>query len=113
MVTMGVKNTEIQFSRNDGITAWPAIVSLAESPARAGLIYAGTDDGNLSVTRDGGRTWDNVTAKLPGLPKGIYVSEVVPSHFEEGVVYATFDGHRQNDFHTHIYASRDHGQTWR
>jgi photosystem II stability/assembly factor-like uncharacterized protein len=113
ILTMGVKNSEIRFSRNDGIAAWPAIVSLAESPKRAGLIYAGTDDGNVSVTRDGGKTWDNVTPKIPGLPKGIYVSELVPSRFEEGVVYATFDGHRQNDFATHIYASGDYGQTWR
>jgi len=110
---MGVKNTEVRFSRNDGISAWPTIVSLAESPKRAGLIYAGTDDGNVSVTRDGGKKWDNVTSKIPGLPKGIYVSELVPSRFEEGVVYATFDGHRQSDFKTHIYASADYGQTWR
>ena len=113
IVTMGVKGSDIRFSRNDGISAWPTIVSLAESPMRAGLIYAGTDDGNLSVTLDGGKTWANVTEKVPGLPQGTYVSEVVPSRFEEGVVYATFDGHRQNDFRTYIYASADHGQTWR
>ena len=113
IVTMGVKGSDIRFSRHDGISAWPTIVSLAESPKRAGVIYAGTDDGNLSVTRDGGKTWVNVTEKVPGLPKGTYVSEVVPSRFEEGVVYATFDGHRQNDFRTYIYASADHGQTWR
>lgn len=113
VVTMGVKNSEIRFSRNDGIQAWPTIVSLAESPKRPGLIYAGTDDGNVSVTRDGGKAWDNVTEKIPGLPEGIYVSEVVPSRFDEAVVYATFDGHRINDFTTHIYVSGDYGQTWR
>jgi len=113
IVTMGVKGSDIRFSRNDGIAAWPAIVTLAESPKRAGLIYAGTDDGNLSVTRDGGRKWDNVTSKIPGLPRGIYVSEVVPSRHGEAVVYATFDGHRQNDFKTYIYASGDYGQTWK
>ncbi|MDQ3171811.1 MAG: glycosyl hydrolase, partial [Acidobacteriota bacterium] len=111
--TMGVKNTAITFSRNDGIGAWPTIVSLAESPTRAGLIYAGTDDGNVSVTRDGGAKWENLTSRIQGIPKSIYVSEVVPSRFDEGVVYATFDGHRQNDFGTHIYASSDYGQTWR
>ena len=51
--------------------------------------------------------------KIAGVPKGMYVSEVVPSRFEEGTVYATFDGHRQNDFETYIYASHDFGQTWR
>ncbi len=107
---MGVKNTETRFSRNDGIGAWPTIVSLAESPKRAGLIYAGTDDGNVSVTRDGGAKWENLTSRIQGIPKSIYVSEVVPSRFDEGVVYATFDGHRQNEFGTHIYASSDYGQ---
>ena len=113
IVTMGVKGSEIRFSRNDGIRDWPTIVALAESAKRPGLIYAGTDDGNVSVTRDGGKKWDNVTSKIPGLPEGIYVSEVVPSRFTEGVVYATFDGHRLNNFKTYIYASSDFGQTWR
>ncbi len=113
IVTMGVKGSDIQIARNDGIAAWPAIATFAESPKRAGLLYAGTDDGNLQVTRDAGKTWTNVIDKIPGLPKGIYVSRVVPSRFDEGTVYATFDGHRQNDFEPYIYASGDYGQTWR
>jgi photosystem II stability/assembly factor-like uncharacterized protein len=113
ILTMGVKGSEITMARNDGIQAWPAIVSLAESPKRIGLLYAGTDDGQLAVSRDGGKNWTQVIDKLSGLPKGIYVSEVVPSRFDEGTVYATFDGHRQNDFGTYIYASNDFGQTWR
>ncbi len=111
--TMGVKGSEIQFSRHDGIQAWPAIVSLAESPKRAGLLYAGTDDGLLSVTRDGGKNWAQVVDKVPGVPKGTFVSEVVPSRFDEGTVYVTFDGHRVNDFETWIFASSDYGQTFR
>ncbi len=113
IVTMGVKGSEITIARNDGIAAWPAIVSLAESPKRAGLLYSGTDDGNMHVSRDGGKTWTAIVEKVPGVPQGIYVSEVVPSRFDEGTVYATFDGHRQNDFQTHVYASGDFGQTWR
>ena len=77
------------------------------------MLYAGTDDGNLAVTRDAGKTWTQVIEKITGVPKGVYVSEVVPSRFDEGTVYATFDGHRQNDFETYIYASNDFGQTWR
>ena len=111
--TMGVKGSEIQFSRHDGIQAWPAIVSLAESPKRAGLLYAGTDDGLLSVTRDGGKNWAQVVDKVPGVPKGTFVSEVVPSRFDEATVYVTFDGHRVNDFETWIFASSDYGQTFR
>ncbi len=113
IVTMGLKGSEIRISKHDGISAWPTIVSLAESPKRAGLLYAGTDDGHLAVSRDGGKTWNDVIANVPGLPQGIYVSEVVPSRFDEGTVYATFDGHRQNDFETYIYASSDYGRTWR
>ena len=111
--TMGVKGSEIQFSRHDGIAAWPAIVSLAESPKRAGLLYAGTDDGNLAVTRDGGKTWTQIVDKVPGVPKGTFVSEVVPSRFDESTVYVTFDGHRLNDFETRIFVSNDFGQTFR
>jgi hypothetical protein len=113
IVTMGAKNSETRISRNDGIAAWPTIVSLAESPKRPGLIYTGTDDGVLSVTRDAGKTWTNVFGKIPGVPAGTFVSEVVPSRFDENMVYATFDGHRQNDFGTYIFASSDAGQTWR
>jgi photosystem II stability/assembly factor-like uncharacterized protein len=113
IVTMGVKGSDIRFSRNDGISQWPAIVSLAESPKRPGLLYAGTDDGHVAVTRDMGKSWTRITDKFQGLPKGIFVSELVPSRFDEGTVYATFDGHRQNDFGTWIYVSNDFGQTWR
>ena len=110
--TMGVKGSEIRISRNDGIRDWPAIVSFAESPKRAGVYYAGTDDGNLQVTRDGGKSWAKIFDKLQGAPKGVFVSEVVPSRFNEGTVYVTLDGHRQNDYETYIYASNDFGQTF-
>jgi photosystem II stability/assembly factor-like uncharacterized protein len=113
IVTMGVKGSEINIAKNDGIQAWPTVVSFAESPKRQGLLYAGTDDGNLQVSRDTGRSWTNVIDRVVGVPKGVWVSEVVPSRFDEATVYATFDGHRQNDFDTYIYASGDYGQTWR
>jgi photosystem II stability/assembly factor-like uncharacterized protein len=113
IVTMGVKGSDIRFSRNDGISQWPAITSLAESPMRAGVLYAGTDDGNVAVTRDMGKSWTRITDRFPGLPKGLFVSELVPSRFNEGTIYATFDGHRDGDFDTWIYASSDFGQTWR
>jgi photosystem II stability/assembly factor-like uncharacterized protein len=113
IVTMGVKGSEIQFSRNDGIAAWPALTSLAESPKRAGVLYAGTDDGSLAVTRDGGKSWTPIYDNVAGAPKGLFVSEVVPSKFDEGTVYVTLDGHRENNFETWIYASSDYGQSFR
>ena len=84
IVTMGVKGSDITISRDDGIVAWPTIVSLAESPKKPGVIYAGTDDGALQVTRDAGKTWTNVIDKVPGVPKGVFVSEVVPSRLRRG-----------------------------
>src|SRR5207237_186692 len=79
IVTMGVKGSDITIAKNDGIQAWPTIISFAESPKRAGILYAGTDDGNVQVSRDSGRSWTNVVDKIPGLPKGIWISEVVTS----------------------------------
>ena len=112
IVTMGVKGSDIRIAKDDGIQAWPTIISFAESAKRAGVAYAGTDDGHLNVSRDGGRSWSDVADQIPGLPKGIWVSEVVPSRFDEATAYATFDGHRQNDFETYLYVTHDFGQTW-
>jgi photosystem II stability/assembly factor-like uncharacterized protein len=111
VVTMGLKGSDITISKNDGIQAWPTIIAFSESPKRPNLLYAGTDDGIVQVSRDG-KSWTNVTDKIPNLPKGMWVSEVVPSRYDEGTVYATFDGHRQNDYETYIYVSKDFGQTW-
>ena len=103
---MGVKGSEITIAKQ---RRHPGVADRSSrSPSRRSapdLIYAGTDDGNVQVSRDGGRSWTNVTRQDSGLPKGIWVSEVVPSRFDEGTVYATFDGHRQNDFETYIYVS--------
>jgi photosystem II stability/assembly factor-like uncharacterized protein len=112
-VIMGVKDSEVRIQRNDGISSWPTIVSLAESPKQPGLYYTGTDDGVVSMTKDGGKNWENITARLPGFPKGAWVSEVVPSRFDAGTVYVTVDAHRLNDYDTHIWVSNDFGATFR
>ena len=109
---MGVKGKEIVIARNDGVGSYGNIVTFAESSRKAGLYYAGSDDGVVSVSRDDGANWANVTAKIPGLPANTYVSRLAPSRFEEGTVYATFDGHRGNDFNSYVYVSRDYGQSW-
>ena len=106
---MGIKDSDIHISPNDGISAWPTIVALAESPKMPGVIYAGTDDGQVQVTRDGGKTWTNVTEHLPGLPKGGWISAVVPSRYDAGTVYVTSDSHRIGDFETHIWVSTTSG----
>ena len=112
VVTMGVKGSDIRIAKDDGIQAWPTIISFAESSKRQGILWAGTDDGNVQVSRDTGRSWTNVTANIQGLPKGIWISEVVPSRFDEGTAYVTADGHRQNDFESYVFVTHDFGQTW-
>jgi len=100
-------------SRNDGVVHFGTITTLAESPLRAGVLWAGTDDGNLHVSRDGGATWTNVAAKVPGVPKGTYVSRVEASRTGEGAAYVSFDGHRSNDFGIYLFFTSDYGQTWK
>jgi photosystem II stability/assembly factor-like uncharacterized protein len=113
LVIMGVSGRNITVARNDGMSSFGNITALAESPRRAGLMYAGTDDGNVHVSPDGGATWKNVTSRVPGVPKLIYVSRLTPSAFADGTVYASFDGHRSDDFKPYVYVSTDFGETWR
>ncbi len=100
-------------SRHDGVQQWPTITTLVESPRNKDILWAGTDDGNLHVTRDGGKTWKNVFSKVPGVPKGTYVSRVIGSQHADGTAYVTFDGHRSNDFGIYVYATTDFGETWK
>ena len=110
---MGVMLNDDTLSRNDGISAYGQITTISESPLVQGLLYVGTDDGNIQVSRDGGESWNNVAANLPGGDDEIYVTRVVSSHHAEGRVYATLDGHRNDDFATYAFASDDYGKTWR
>jgi hypothetical protein len=89
------------------------IYTIAESPRDARVIWVGTDDGNIQVTRDGGATWSNVVAHVPELPPGTWVSHVEASPHAAGRAYATFDGHRTGDMATHVYRTDDYGATWR
>lgn len=89
------------------------VVSLNESPVRAGILYAGTDDGNLWLTRNDGANWENLTGHAPGVPAKTYVSRVEPSRFDSATVYVTFDNHRENDFKPYVYVSNDFGKTFR
>ena len=111
---MGLRGTDIRIARNDGISSWPTIVSLAESPKQPGMIFTGSDDGLVAMSKDGGKTWDRDLAnRMPGFPKGTWISEVVPSKFDANTVYVTVDGHRLNDYNTYVYASTDAGATFR
>ena len=100
-------------SRHDGVEEYPTITTISESPVSANVLWAGTDDGNLQVTRDGGKTWKNVALKAPGPAKGTYVSRVVASKYSEGAAYAAFDGHRNDDYGIYLFATTDYGETWK
>ncbi len=113
MQIMGQMGSVAMLSKNDGISFWATVVSLGESPKQAGLYFTGSDDGVVSMSRDGGAKWENVTSRLPGFPKWGYVSEVVPSKFDANTVYVTVDAHREGDFRTYMWASSDMGTTWR
>lgn len=88
------------------------IISISESPLIPGVIWAGTDDGNVQLTRNGGAGWTNVRAAITAVPKGIWVSRVEASRFDAGTCYVTFDGHRSDDFHTYVFKTTDYGKTW-
>jgi photosystem II stability/assembly factor-like uncharacterized protein len=88
------------------------IFAIAESPKNPSVIWVGTDDGNLQVTRDGGKSWTNVVKNVPGLPAGTWVSSVEPGHFDEATAYATFDGHMTGDMKPWVFRTTDFGRTW-
>jgi hypothetical protein len=109
---MGVRGDQPMMSVNDGIDTYGNITILAESPLERGVIWVGTDDGNVQLSRDDGATWTNVVGTIRGLPARTYVSRVEPSAHVAGRVYATFDGHRNDDYAPYVYASEDYGRTW-
>ncbi len=88
------------------------IYSISESPKQKGLIWVGTDDGNLQLTRDGGKTWTNVVGNIPGLPKNSWVSWVHASNFSAGTAYAAFDRHTFGDMAPYVFKTTDYGKTW-
>jgi photosystem II stability/assembly factor-like uncharacterized protein len=104
------KNT---LSRHDGVQEYPTITTLSESPLTPNVLWVGTDDGSLQVTRDGGKNWKNVASRVPGVPKGTYVSRVVASKAGEGAAFVTFDGHRSDDYGIYIFATNDYGESWK
>jgi len=100
-------------SRHDGVEEYPTITTLSESPLTPNVLWVGTDDGNVQVTRDGGKTWKNVALRVPGVPKGTYVTRVVASKYAEGAAFVTFDGHRTDDYNVYLFQTSDYGETWK
>ena len=112
LALMGVTGKNIRLSKNDGVSAYPTLVALSESPRKPGLYYAGADDGMVHVSRDGGRTWADISGRFPGLPEHASAGRLVASSFDEAWAYATFNNHRADDYAPYVYVTKDYGATW-
>ncbi|HSW30213.1 MAG TPA: hypothetical protein VLH75_12080 [Longimicrobiales bacterium] len=107
-----VRGEKCILSRNDGVTNYGTATTVAESPLVPGILWVGTDDGNIQVSKDGGATWAEVGKNIPGGTKEYYVSRVEASWFDAGTAYASLDGHRSDDLAPYVYVTRDYGTTW-
>jgi len=97
---------------NSSAEMYTTIYSISESPKNGQIIWVGTDDGNVQITRDGAKTWTNVVANVSGLAKNSWVSTIEASRFDEATAYATFDRHTFGDMRPYVYKTTDYGQTW-
>ncbi|MBS1975902.1 MAG: hypothetical protein JST46_00930 [Bacteroidetes bacterium] len=88
------------------------ILTIAPSPLDKSLIWIGTDDGQVQLTRDGGKTWSNLTSRIIGLPKGAWIPQIRASGYKAGEVFVVVNNYRQFDFKPYLFRSRDYGQTW-
>jgi photosystem II stability/assembly factor-like uncharacterized protein len=103
---MGVLGSERTLSKNDGEQSFSEITTTAESPLDPKILWVGTDDGNIQVSRDGGRTWSETS------PLKTYVTRVIASAARPGVAFATLDAHRDGDLRPYVYRTEDFGRTW-
>ena len=98
---------------NSGAENHTTIFTIAESPIDDNVIWVGTDDGNVQVTKNGGKTWDNVVVNISGLPKNTWTYHIEASVHGKGIAYAVFDGHTTGDMKPYVYKTSDYGLTWK
>lgn len=106
--------------KREGDVPFGTLTTISESPLRFGLLYTGSDDGLIHVSKDAGASWTNLTTQpagkkktaVAGLPQGLWVSRVAASRFSEKRVYASLNGYRNDDFSPYLYVSEDYGATW-
>jgi photosystem II stability/assembly factor-like uncharacterized protein len=117
MVSMGGDLTK---GGKEGDVPYGTITAISESPLRFGLVYVGTDDGNIQLTKDGGYSWmllnnkatTTSKSKQLSLPENLWVSRLTASKYKEPRVYLSLNGYRNDDFSPYLYVSEDYGQTW-
>lgn len=112
LTLMGVRGSEPMLSKNDGTASFGEITTIAESPLDPDVLWVGVDDGNIQVSRDGGKTWDEVSRNLPTAVRGAYGSRVLASAKSPGSAYVTLDAHRDGDFAPYVFYTADFGRTW-
>jgi photosystem II stability/assembly factor-like uncharacterized protein len=95
-----------------GAENYTTIITIAPSPVQQGVIWVGTDDGNVQLTRDGGKTWTNVIDRIKGVPANTWVPHIEASHFDAGTAYVVFDDHRRGNWETYVYRTTDFGRSW-
>jgi len=106
--------TKCILSKHDGYVQneFGTVVELEESPKVPGTMWAGTDDGNLQVSRDYGLTWTEVGKNLPGGTREYHISGIQPSYYDAATAYVSLDGHRNNDHTPYVFKTTDYGKTW-
>ena len=95
-----------------GAETYCTIVSLNESPIRAGILFAGTDDGRVWLTKNDGGTWEELTSRFPGVPAGTYVTRIEPSPHDSLTFFVSFDNHRNGDYKPYVFMTSDFGKTF-
>lgn len=99
-------------SLDDGIPYWPTLSDIAESPLEAGVLFVGTDDGLVQVSRDGGATWADVTGAIPGLPELVWINGIEPSRHSAGRAYLVANNYRNDDYENYLWVTEDYGASW-
>ncbi len=113
-------STHQRYDRTGGLTydvtgaeTFTSIIAIAPSPVERGLIWVGTDDGNVQLTHDGGKTWTNVVGSIKGVPAGTWVPHIEPSRFDSATAFVVFDNHRRGDNRPYVFETTNFGKSWR
>jgi photosystem II stability/assembly factor-like uncharacterized protein len=113
MAIMGVAGDKPMASKHDGYSSSSTATQVRESPSRPGVIWVGTEDGNLQISQDGGETFTNVIGNVGGAPKGYtHIARIEPSNFDPGTAYVAIDNHRNDDWKPYLFKTTDFGKTW-
>jgi photosystem II stability/assembly factor-like uncharacterized protein len=112
LTIMGQRPDTSTASLDDGIPYYPTLTAVAESPLQAGVLYVGTDDGNVQVSMNDGKDWTEVSDRLPGLPESTWINTIEVSTHDAGTAYVAINNYRNDDFANYLYKTTDFGKNW-